>query len=646
VATNVLNTSISGLLAAQRSLAVTSQNIANVNTDGYSRQRVNLETRDPENLGFGFIGTGVTIAGIQRVYDDFNTQQLRLATSSSSQADKFHGLASQVDDLLGSTTTGVMPAVQDFFNALHDLSNDPGSQVNRQVLLTQANNLAEQFHYYSQQFDQMRRSANSELSATVDEVNSIASSIADMNRRITEVGITGGAPNDLLDKRDEMIRQLAERVGVTTTTQEDGSVNVFVGNGQALVVGTEARRLTTTTNLYDPGRLEVAYDVRPPIQISEQLTGGKVGGILAFRTQVLDPAQNALGQLAIGVASTVNAQHALGMDLNGDLGGDFFEPVDSSLDPPTVQVLGSSLNAGQPPAQLGAVISDAAALTASDYRLERNGSGYSLVRLSDSKTFALSGFPAGPVTVDGVTLSLDAGAIAVGDSFLIQPSRAGATAFGVAINDASRIAAAGPLRASAALANVGTGEIGEAVLFDRTAYTGQAYTVEAVDSDSDGAVDAYNVLDAASNVVTTGAYVSGADIAFDGIRVQLSGEPGVGDRFTVQPNLNGTADNRNALALAGLQTRALLGNGTATYEEMYGRLVGDVGNKTGQAQVTLDVQNSLLSRAQQTREAVSGVNLDEEAANILKFQQAYQAAAQLIATANTLFETLIGMVRS
>jgi flagellar hook-associated protein 1 FlgK len=641
MAGNVLNIGVSGLLASQQALAVVSHNISNANTDGYSRQRVNLQARDPENFGFGYVGTGVAIGGIQRIYDEFNTSQLRLATSGSAQAQQFYALASQVDNLVGATDAGIMSAVQAFFNALQDVSNNPGSQVPRQTLLSQANELAARFQYFDQQLNQLRTSSNAQLSATVQEVNGLASSIAEVNRQIINAGAVNGTPNDLLDRRDELIRQLSQDIGVTTAVQGDGSLNVFIGNGQALVVGSESRRLMTIPNAYDPSRLEVAYDVSPkPITISEQLTGGKIGGLLSFRNQMLDPAQNAIGQLAIGLTETFNAQHRQGMDLYGNLGGDFFQSESA-----TVQVLASTRNTGQPSAEVGATIVDAGALTSSDYRLERTSVGYVLTRLTDNKTFSLAGFPASPVTVDGVTLSLRSGAMAVGDSFLIKPTRSGAANIKVAITDPSMIAAAAPLRTQASPGNLGTGQIGEATLVDPGAYTAQAYTLVAIDSNGDGAADGYNVLDSSNTLLASGAYISGGDIEFSGIRVSLSGSLKPGDIFTIAPNTNGSGDNRNALALAGLQNRLLLNNGKATYSDLYGSLVADVGNKTHQADITQQAQQTLLDQTMRTRASASGVNLDEEAANMMKYQQAYQAAAQVISTASNLFSTLLSMLQ-
>ncbi len=646
MANGILGTGISGLQAAQRALNVASHNISNVNTEGYSRQRVTLDARSPQLLGGQFVGTGVTVSSIQRVYDEFNTLQLRSTTSGHAQAQQYLALSTQINNLLANPDAGVMPALQNFFDAVQGVANDPSSQVARQVMMSEANNLTDQIRHFDQQLDAIRRGTNSALTAAVDEINGLTAGIAGLNQRILETGTGRAPPNDLLDKRDQMVLELSRLVSVSTVTQDDGALSVFVGNGQAVVAGVESRQLSVVPNSYDADRLEIAYNVTPsPIVVTGQMSGGSLGGILEFRNHMLEPVRNALGQLAVGIAATFNEQHAAGMDLNGNLGGNFFNPIDSDLSPPTAQVLGSVRNSGLPAASIEVIISDATALTASDYRIDRSGASYTLTRLSDSRTFALDSFPGGTQTIDGLTLSVASGAIADGDSFLVRPTYNAAKHFGVEISDSARIAAAGPLRSNSALANVGTGNLNGVTLFDRDAFTGLGYTVTTMSGGGSGPADSYLVLDGNGVEVAAGALVPGVAVEFDGIRFSIDGIAHHGDSFSISPNINGVSDNRNALALAGLQTARMLNNGAASYESRYAQMVADVGNKSHQAGLSLDVQDSMLRRAIENREATSGVNLDEEAASILRYQQAYQAAAQVISTANSMFETLISMVR-
>jgi flagellar hook-associated protein 1 len=641
---SILGAGISGLQAAQRGLSVTSNNIANVNTEGYSRQRVEQATRNPQLIGGMMVSNGVTISAIERLYNEFNTRQLQSTTAGQSQAEQFYRLTSQVNNLLASSGSGIMPAMQDFFDAVQGVANDPSSTVARQVMISEAEHLAGQIRHFNGEFAAMRQNTNASLRTTVSEIDDLTTAIAGLNQRIMDAG--NSRPNDLLDQRDELIRRLAEKVSVSTTRQSDGSINVFIGSGQAVVAGVEARGLVTVPGVHDSERLEIAYDVSPqPVIITNQLSGGRLGGILEFRGQVLEPVQNAVNRLAVGIAETFNARHAMGMDLNGNLGGDFFTALNGSDGLQVAQVLASTRNSGDAAAQPGVTITDAGALTASHYLLERSGSQYLLTRQSDNAIFILTEFPNGEETVDGITLAPGNGTMADGDSFLIRPAHHAAENFGVALRDPARIAAAEPVRTITPNANTGSGSIDAGRLTDLDAYTGETYTVVAVDSNSDGVVDSYNVLDQDDTVIKTGAYVPGGDIDFDGIRVRLGGAPDDGDYFIVEPNTNGVGDNRNALALAELQSLRILAGGSASYESLYGRMVADVGNKARQAESNLEVQNGQLQRAVDARESVSGVNLDEEAAAIMRYQQAYQAAARVIATANTLFDSLLAVLR-
>lgn len=644
MANGILGTGISGLQAAQRGLSVTSHNIANVNTEGFSRQRVEQVTRNPQLIGGSMVSNGVTISGIERLYDEFNTRQLQATTAGQSQADQFYRLTSQVNNLLATSGSGIMPAMQDFFDAVQGVANDPSSTVARQVMISEAEHLSGQIRHFNGELDVLRQNTNTALGATVSEINDLTTSIAGLNQRIMDAG--NSRPNDLLDQRDEMIRRLSEKVSVTTMSQSDGSINVFIGSGQAVVAGGESRQLAAVPGSHDPNRLEIAYDVSPrPVIITNQLSGGQLGGILEFRSQVLEPTQNKVNQLAVGIAETFNAQHAMGMDLSGNLGGDFFTALNGTDGLEVAQVLAGTRNTGDVAAQPGVTIADAGALTGSNYLLERSGSQYILTRQSDNATFRLNDFPNAEQTIDGMTLAPGSGAMADGDSFLIRPTHHAADNFGLALRDPARIAAADPVRTTTPVDNAGSGTIDAGRVVDGATYTGQAYTVMAIDSNDDGAVDSYNVLDPDDTVIATGAFVPGGDVEFDGIRIRLGGSPAAGDRFIVEPNSNGVSDNRNALALAGLQSLNTLGGGSASYESMYGRMVADVGNKARQAESNLEVQTGQLQRATEARESVSGVNLDEEAAAIMRYQQAYQASAQVIATANSLFDSLLSMLR-
>lgn len=543
-------------MAAQRGLATTGHNIANVNTEGYSRQRTEQIERLPSFTGAGFIGNGVDIASITRSYDSFLSTQLRSSLSAHGELSAYHAMASQIDNFIADPDASLSPSLQSFFNAVQDVANDPTSIAARRVMLSEGETLVHRFNIMNGRMDELRSQVNQSLSTNIDEINGLARGIAGLNERIVAAyNQAGKAPNDLLDQRDLLVERLSEKVGTSVYEQKDGSLNVFIGNGQALVMGTTAGQLSLQSSAYDPNEKDIAITTggSSTVVITGAISGGEIGGLLRFVSEVLDPAQNAMGRIAAGLAATFNAQHAAGSDLNGNPGTNFFSDVsDTAIG--QYSWFKKQTNTGT--AALTIAFDNAAGngpadLTASDYRLDFDGTEYRLTRLSDNYLFPPN--TTGNFTVDGLSISVT-GSAAAGDSFLIRPFRRVAGDLSVSLTDPREVAAAG------------------------TPFAG----------------------------------------------------PG---------------DNTNARALAQLQaTPALLG-GKATYQDAYNEIVGDVGTRTHAAEIDRTAQEQLLDHARQARDSVSGVNLDEEAANLLKYQQAYHAAAQLIPALNNMFDALIGAVR-
>lgn len=637
---DMLGIGVSALLSYQRSLATTGHNIANVNTDGYSRQRTDLTQRVPQYSGNGFIGTGVEVVTTQRIYNQFLVNEVRNNSTSYKQTETFYQFASGVDRLLADAQAGLQPGLDSFFNAVQQLADFPTSSAVRQTVYSEAESLTARFDTLSQQLGSMRNSADLQLRNTVSEINGLASSIAALNERI--VSFRGGAsqgqlPNDLQDQRDELLRQLAERVRVTALEQDDGALNVFIGNGQTLVAGNRASTLATLPGNFDASQLEIAFSQGgTTIPITGQISGGVLGGLLQFRSEVLDPAFNELGRVAIGLADTFNDQHQLGQDLLGNLGGLFFN--DLAATSPTT--FASTTNTGT--GVIAAAITDVNTLTTSDYRLNYVAGTYSLIRLSDNTTVS-SGASLAAIAADGLSFSLASGAPASGDSYLIRPTLNGAADIALSIATPEAIAAAAPIRTATALANTGNGVISTGTV--NAPPPADANLQQTVTITFDNPPTTFDVVGTGTGNPTNVAYTSGGSITYNGWTIQLSGTPAAGDVFTIEANTGGVGDNRNALLLAGLQTQNTLQNGTATFQSAYASFVASAGVQTHQADISQQAQKSLLDQAVVSRDAISGVNLDEEAANLVKFQQAYQAAAQVIATANTLFETLIGAVR-
>ncbi|CAK0751197.1 flagellar hook-associated protein 1 FlgK [Gammaproteobacteria bacterium] len=672
----IMSIGVSGLLAASRALTATSHNVANVNTPGYSRQVADFVTRLPMRIGNNYLGNGVDVEQIRRNYDDFLTKDLREVTGQHSQVETLHTLSSQVDNLLADPDAGLSPALNDFFKAMQGVANDPSSGATRQNFLSNASSLEERFHLQAGELDSLSNQVNTQIQNQVDEVNAFASSIANFNKAIVIASSRdagNGPPNDLLDSRDEAIRQLSEKVGVTVVKQDNGALNVFMGNGQSLVMGTESQSLLVVRGESDPTRLEIAT---PPFNrgtpaniISGQVNGGSLGGLLQFRQTILEPAKNGLGRIAIGIASEMNAQHKLGMTLENKLGGDLFQVPDPD-------VFSNAKNLGT--LQVTAAVTNTSALTTSDYQLTVGFNGYQVTKLSDGTVTTVNDPTATSIDVDGLTLSIGSGVGKTGDSFLIRPTQNVAAHFSLLVNDPAKLAAASPLRSSVGTENTVKGKITTSVIDTTNAAfttTPGALSPPLLIRFDDSppapglSYSIYDNTDPASPVMLLGTdytdpanpvQVNGGSIAYDptvggtvlpsttpaldyGYQVSLSGAPKPGDSFTVGYNTSATGDNRNLLAMVSLQGKQTLASGTATFASAYGQMVAEVGVFTRRAEMNKGAEENLLIQAKNNQQEVAGVNLDEEAAMLLRYQESYQACAKVIAVTDTLFQSILGI---
>jgi flagellar hook-associated protein 1 len=625
---DILSTGISGLRAFQRALDVTSHNIANVSTSGYSRQRVEMQTRDAERYGSGFLGTGVDVATISRSYDDLLATQMRSATSTSSRLDLYASKAQVLNGLFSDSSTGISASLQRFTNAVQGVSNEPTSTAARQVMLSEAQGLTQRLKTYDSRLEDMTAEINTRLATEAATVSTIADNIARLNAQIVTAQSAGQPPNDLLDARDHQLAALSEHLNVQVLKQDDGSLNVFVGNGQSLVLGNQAAKLVTQRDALDPTRISIAYQAGgTTADMTATLGGGSLGGLLDFRRELLDPVRNQLGQIAVAVATTVNSQQREGMDLHGTLGTDLF-----SLGP--VGVLPAAGNTGS--ATISVTRTSIGALTTNDYILEYSGSAWSARRADTGAPVALSGAGtiASPFVADGLSFVMG-GAPAAGDAFKVTPTSGAIRGMNVLVSDPSRIAAAAPVRTGAALANTGTASISAGEVLDATQPALRS-TVNIAFIDATH----YSVNGAGSF-----AYTSGGNIDINGWRVAITGSPVAGDTFTVSDNVGGTGDNRNMLAMMQALAGGVLSGGTESIDGAVSRFVGSIGVATSQAQVGAEAQQVILQDAKASIDTVSGVNLDEEAANMLRYQQAYQAAAQVIRITQDMFDTLLAATR-
>ncbi len=690
---DLLNIGLSGLAANKTSLAVTGHNITNVNTPGFTRQETVQSTRVPQFSGAGYIGSGTTLVDVRRIYNEFLNTQVRSSTALSSDVQAYLGQINQLDSLLAGSTTGVNPGLQKVFAALQTAAEDPANIPARQLALSEAEGLAKRFNTVYDRLYEQNAFINKQLSAVTDQVNQLATSIAGYNDAIAVAAANGKQPNDLLDAREEAVRKLSTFIGVTVVAQDDSSYNLFIGSGQPLVVGNKASSLAVVPGLSDPLRSEVQFVSGNSRQgITSLITGGEMGGLIRYREDVLDTTLNAVGRLALSVTDQVNRQLGQGLDLNGQFGNGLFR----DLNDPTILSQRSLARAdnvgGNPNANLEIFIEDSTALTTSDYDVTFTGVNgeFSVRRVSDGTTFTgdLDSVP--PDVFDGfsVRIPLDRtlpvpvplfsnADYAPDNRFRIMPTRNAGQDIRADMKRPEELAFAAPLKAQTSPANIGTGVISQPTLlteidiYDPVAQTNletslrNAPPLRIVMGPAGGATQTYQVFNLSGGPpIDNGVIVPGQNnsltitvptsvgpppvpVPFD-YEVSISGRPQGGDNFSVSFNTNGVSDNRNALKLIDLQSRATIGINPlapattgSSFTDAYGDLVERVGTLTSQARVDGEATGAILKQATDNRDSVSAVNLDEEAAKLIQFEQYYQASAQIIQVARSLFDTLI-----
>ena len=759
--TSILGIGQSALAAAQLGIATTGHNIANASTPGYSRQTLLQSTAAAQNDGGSFIGQGTKVGEVKRSYNQFIAQQVNITQSTKNFSQAYLTQIEQISNLVSDQTAGVSPALQSFFSSVQNLATSPNGTAGaaaRQSVLSSGSALATRIQSLGQRLDQLSEDVNNRIQVSVSSINGYAKQISDLNDFIeTAKSISGGAtPNDLLDQRDQAVTELSKLINVTVVEQE-GKYNVFIGTGQALVLGGKVNVLQATNSLTDPSRLQVSYENNGTlVELNEKsLNGGELGGIFAFRNNTLDVSRNSLGRIAIAIATEFNDQHKLGQDLNGQLGGNFFN-IGAPVSTPSTNNTSAS--------NIAASFTDVGALTTSDYRVQYlAGVGaapnyFKITRLADG---VVQTSPTLPAVMDGVSFdvafnsAIPAVAVPpnVGDEFVVRPTATAAASLSLAITDTTKLAAASPVNSLLPSTNTGTGKFSSGVVnsllsgnsnsataiispvvtddsFNLTNFSspvtltfatgpnsisgfpagatvsvtnggtttnypspatvpytsgskisfngvsfsvsdnpttpsagetftiGSAFPVSNTTLTYNSAGNNFTGFPANANVtVKNGAtttsyaagsaipYIEGSTVSFNGLSFEVSGAFANGDVVNITPNTGGTGDSRNALLLAGLQTKNSVNGNTTSFQGAYGQFVSLIGNKTQELTITYTAENNLLKQAVQSQQSESGVNLDEEAANLLRYQQAYQAAGKLMQIASQLFDALLALGR-
>ena len=642
MSSSLLNIGATGLQVANINLQVTGNNIANANTPGYSRQEAVQTENIPLYAGVGYLGQGANVTTVKRIYDQFLTAQVQSGQAATSSADQLNSLVSGLSQYMSDSNSGLSSALTSFFNGADGLTSNPSSTTARQVFLNAAAGLQSRFNSIAGQLTSLSGQVNTQVQTQISSVNSVAQQIAGLNDQIAKAEASTGQPaNDLRDQRDQLVQTLNKSIKASVVQTGDGQYNIYVGNGQALVQGNQSYQLAAVPSQYDPTQLSVGYkSPAGTVNIDDsQLGGGALGGLLDFRRNTLIPAQNSLGKLAAAVSADVNAQNNLGMDANGKMGTNLF-----SVAGPTVAA--SSNNTGS--ATVTASITNANAGQGYDYQIKYQGGAYTVSHYPDgSASVTVTSWP---TTIDGVTMNLS-GTMNSGDSFLVRPTANAASSMQTLTTDYHNVAAATPVVLNQGSNNTGSATV-SSIGVDST-YAGAPLTSpvnltysSAVGGSLSGFPGSVTVNVNGTNTTYSGGtapYTQGATYSFNGVQLTLSGTPANNDTFAVSANTANSTDGGNASALAKLRNATLLDGGTTSIGSSWNNLVTKVGVQANTASSNLTSQMALLASSQQQQSSVSGVSLDDEAMNLMKYQQAYQASAKVMQTANTLFDSLLSI---
>lgn len=641
----ILNVGVSALQATQVALQTTGNNISNVNTPGYSRQSVVLQPLQGQFSGGGYIGKGVDLVTIQRNVSDFLTRQSALASATSSSDAMRSDKLNQLQEIFQGGTGGLGAAINAMLNSFSDVASAPTDLTARQVVLTRIDETASRLRAASSSLDDLHNGIRQELTQKIASINTIASNLAKVNDQIARAKGTGQTPNDLLDHREQLVRDLNQLVQTSQVQADDGSLSIFIGGSQALVLGTTASTVSLARDDYADalsGKLQITRGGLSSTVDENSLRGGEVPSLLRFVNTDLNAARNQLGRLTTALAESMNAQHRLGLDLSGNPGGNLLS---------TTTFSGLNVLTPQPPAPAntgtGSItlgIANVTQFVPSDYEVQfSNATDFTITRRSDGKVTSYTGAAPGTVTLDGLNITIAAGTTN-GDRFLLKPFSTSASNIQAQFSSPASLAVASPIAATANSANRGS------LALKSLLATGSATAIPTyrIDFTVAAGVTQYSVVDTSgpTTVVPATNFVPGQAIAYQpagagqpGFSLTLTGAAANGDSYTVKPNAYPRLDAGNASAMMNLRDVPTFDG--ANLSDGYASILADIGTRAQSAQYSAQVSKTIANNLEKDRTGISGVNLDEEAAKLLQFQQSYQASAKIIQVAQTVFETLI-----
>ncbi|WP_019026995.1 flagellar hook-associated protein FlgK [Colwellia piezophila] len=661
---SLYQTGVSGLLAAQQQLATTGHNIANVNTEGYTRQRAEQNSSLGLNNGSNYIGSGTYIQDITRLYDQFSHKEQLLTQSSLGNADSLHARLTQLDQVMASSGNAVVVSLDNFYQALNGIADNPNDSGLRSIVLNQAGNLSNDLNELTNNFDRMSTAVNGEIEQVANRISEISVEIAKINETIlhSQNLTQGGQPNDLLDKRDQLIGQLSEFTRVTTVEDGNGVLTVMIGQGTTLVAGITPMTLRVKAGDPDAQKTELTLvSGSSSVAINGTRLGGSLAASFEFRDEHLAKTRTEIDRLAMAISATLNDSQASGLDLNGVQGANIFTDINSTQ-LQQGRVLVPSSNTGTTQAQI--TINDVSKLPTYEFEVRFDGANFTLYNLTTGGSENLgapgSGVPAGthtPILPDYGFSFVETGVPISGDTFTIIPSRNSAALMQTTITNGNAIAASTAIAVTPSSHNVSDGKVEIINVSNPVAARGYDITVDVYES-APGTFS-YRVYNTATPppapTLAAGTYAPGGSVLVDipagtpDFQLEISGDlvgSGVNARETFTlGDAFGVGNGNNAVVMAKTQEVGVTNGGKETFNQSLAVTTSVVGAKASNANLSADTALALYTQAYNRNQATSGVNLDEEAANLMKYQQAYQAASQIIATANTLFDTILAAVR-
>lgn len=639
----ILNIGVRALQANQLALQTAGNNISNVNTVGYSRQSLVLETVEGQFSGAGYIGYGVNVVTIQRNLNEFLTRQATLAGSVQSADATRSAYLRQLEGLFEGGSGGLGASVNEMLNAFSDVASAPTDLTARTVALTRVDEAAARMRSSSIKIDDLQQGLAQSLQQKVAAINTLAQSVADVNTEIIKVAGNGQSPNDLLDRREQLVREINQYVQTSSIPSQDGGLNLFIGGSQALVLGNQATPIAIVPDEFgDITKTKIAISRNgQSFTLDENaLGGGEISGLLRFQNTDLIEGRNLLGRLTLAVSTAMNDQHKLGLDLNGTPGGNLFTPASFGTSNIRIPAAPATLNTGT--AALGLAIADPSKFVASDYMMAfSSATTGSITRRSDGKVSTFDFAATNPVNIDGLNISIPSGAPANGDRFLLKPYSTSAGTMTSAFSSPAALAVASPVSGS-----MGTGNTGS---LQQTSLTARSNPIAATPvkltftgPNSYTRSDDPTPLTPFVHTYTAGQAIEGTYPATNPLSqwsLVLQGAPKIGDSITVGPNLYPKLNAGNATAMMNLRDKPMFDGAAMT--DGYAGLISQIGIRTQSAGYASQVSTTIAANLETNRTAVSGVNLDEEAGKLIQFQQAYQASAKVIQVAQSVFDTLI-----